>query len=157
MNIKQLFLKHKIKVVVLVILTILLVREFGFMDFYYYKSEESYAGGGVYNNIENKNYKITVTNKKRVVYTLANNLNEEDPIHIKVEITKLKLRGNYFLPFYKNFSYEYEYNNSGYGSGYSTGFGNIKITGICSIRRAKSLVINKIIKEINKMPLAGSK
>lgn len=166
-------------VILLVIILIMVLREVGVIELYYYKSTQKFDQNStqIKNGDTGKNYEITIilkdgekvlnrfrqsqshviaSNEENCLEGAKKSQNQKVNIEVEANIIKLNYTGNYYLPFYKKFRLEYICDlitvseNDFDMSGNIKGYADISVKGVCSTRRARGIAYDHAIEQINK-------
>ena len=151
--------KRKIVLICLSILCVFIFfRILGFIDINLYKSKcdsNQVASIGYSNKLIN--YDVRFEYNGKTIYRHLIIKSNQKRILIIVKINDFKYQGNYYLPFYKNFSMEYKCsfsnikpkgNDMNKIDGKIDGSTKTEIKGICSIKQAKLISQTKAIESI---------
>lgn len=141
----------------IIILVIFILRLVGILDFNFYSSSiKSNQVASIASSKMSGNYSIEFEQNDKNIYThlVMNDSQEVVPVIVKIEA--YTFTGNYFMPFYKKFTTTYEctfktssmgadnvFTNENQISGKVQGTVAAEIKGICSIKKAKDLAMEK--------------
>lgn len=153
--------KRRILLLILIFVLLLIVLHLvGVIDFNLYKSSINLnQTASIGNTKKSGKYRIEFeyNNKKIYTHIIMNNSNQElVPVIVKIE--EYNFTGNYFMPFYKKFTTTYKctfktsnmstdsvFTQENQISGEVEGTVVSEIKGICSIKKAKNLAIEKAV------------
>jgi hypothetical protein len=150
--------KRRILLLILIFVLLLnVLRLIGIIDFNLYSSSiNSNQNASIANSKKLGNYKIEFeyNNKKIYTHDILNDNEELVPVIVKIE--EYNFTGNYFIPFFKKFTTTYKctfktpsmsidnvFTEENQISGEVEGAVVSEIKGICSIKKAKDLAIEK--------------
>lgn len=152
------YLKGRKLISIIIFVTLLIVlRLVGIIDLNLYSSSiNSCQSATIASSKKLGTYRIEFEYNNKNIYThmIMNNTEEIVPVIVKIE--GYKFTGNYFMPFYKKFTATYKctfktpnmstnnvFTEENQISGKVEGTVEAEIKGICSIKKAKDLVIEK--------------
>jgi hypothetical protein len=150
--------KRRILLLILIFVLLLIVlRLVGIIDFNLYSSSiNSNQTASIANSKKLGKYRIEFEHNNKNIYThiIMNDNQELVPVIVKIE--EYNFTGNYFIPFYKKFTTTYKctcktsnmstdniFTVENQISGKVEGTVVSEIKGICSIKKAKNLAIEK--------------
>lgn len=159
--------KYRNKLIIFIlscILVLILLRSFGVIDLNLYKSElksNENASMGLVGELGS--YDIVFEYNGKTVYNYSVLRNNIEPIPVRVKINSYKYNGNYYMPFFKKFSMEYNctfsttkdanskvFEGNGDLDGKIEGIIQAEVKGLCSIRKAKVISEEKALEAIRK-------
>lgn len=158
--------RPKLTIGILICISILIFMiVFGIIDLnLYYSKLQSNENASIGYNNESESYDISFEYDGKIIYKHTIFKNNQEPVSVFVNINKFKYEGNYYFPFYKKFSMQYncsfsptnqnnkkiEIDGSRPPAGKIEGKIRAEITGFCSIKKAKELSEDKAIDLIKK-------
>jgi hypothetical protein len=150
--------KRRILLLILILVLLLnVLRLVGIIDFNLYRSSiNSNQTASIANSTKLGTYRIEFEYNNKIIYTHNIIKDNQESIPVVVEIEEYNFTGNYYMPFFKKFTTTYKctFKTSNMSSGNAfTGENQIRgevegtviseIKGICSIKKAKDLAIEK--------------
>jgi hypothetical protein len=150
--------KRRILLLILIFVLLLnVLRLIGIIDFDLYSSNiNSNQNASIANSKKLGNYRIEFEHNNKKIYTHVIMSDNEEPVPVVVKIEEYNFTGNYFIPFFKKFTTAYKctfktpnmssdnvFTEENQISGEVEGTVVSEIMGICSIKKAKELAIEK--------------
>ncbi|MCB2290883.1 hypothetical protein LGK97_14140 [Clostridium sp. CS001] len=152
--------KRRILLLILIFILLLIVlRLVGVIDFNLYSSSiNSNQTASIANSKKTGKYRIEFEYNNKNIYTHIIMNDNQELVSVIVKIEEYNFTGNYFMPFYKKFTTTYEctfktsnmntdniFTEENQISGKIEGAVVSEIKGICSIKKAKNLAIEKAV------------